>query len=127
MSQHQTRFTLKKTRQYMEFYYSANVWDQKLCPDTSKLAKPTHWSNVSNATVIKIVDGKYRSAVFSGIFALDVTIPIAIDKKGWTTGIFFCRWFGHLLQNRSIKIKFNSANHEIINSYSGEVVSNLAS
>jgi hypothetical protein len=111
----------------MEFYYSANVWDQKFCPNTSKLAKSTHCSNVSSATVIKVEGGKYRSAVFSGIFALDVNMPTAIDQKGWTTAIFFCRWFGHLLQNRSIKIKFNSANHEIINSYSGEVVSNLAS
>lgn len=123
---HQNRFNYQKTRQYMEFYYSANVWDQKLCPSTSKSAKPTCWSNVSNATVVKIVDGKYRTAVFSGIFVLDETMPISIDKRGWTTGIFFCRWFEHRLQSRGIKIKFNSSNYEIIKGYSGEVVSNLA-
>lgn len=110
----------------MQFYYSADVWDDKFCPHTSKFAKPTQWTTVSNATVIKLVNGVYRQAVFSGTFALDETMPISIDRNGWNTGIFFCRWFDHRLKSRGLKIKFNSANYEIIKGYSGEVVSNLA-
>jgi hypothetical protein len=110
----------------MEFYYSAPNWDDEKCPHTCEEAKPTGWTSVANATVIRITNGSYREAIFSGHFVLDESTPITTNNNGENEAIFFCCWFGHRLQTRGIKIKFNPSNAETIKGYSGEVVSNLS-
>ena len=110
----------------MEFYFSAPIWDNKLCPDTCNIAKPTNWIAATNVTVMKLNNASYRDAVFSGYFVLDESAPITTNNKGENEAIFFCLWFGHRLQTRGVKIKFNPSNAETIKAYSGEVLSNLS-
>jgi|LauGreDrversion4_2_1035121.scaffolds.fasta_scaffold254652_3 hypothetical protein len=109
----------------MEFYYRAPVWDSNQCPTTSKLAKPIKWEAVDRITAVRVVNATYRSAVFSGVFALDEREAIKTGKQGWNEGVFYCLWFDHRLKSRGILIKFDPITSEVLRGYSGEVVSGL--
>lgn len=103
------------------FYLNAPV--MKDTPSTEKSAKPKKRAHVSNATVLKVETGTYRSAVFSGTFLLDEkeTAKHYRIKDGWVTAIVFCLWYGCRLKTRGIALKYKQGMSEIIENYTGEV------
>ncbi|PUE30842.1 hypothetical protein B9Z35_07260 [Limnohabitans sp. Jir61] len=112
----------------MLFFTSAPLMSSSLAPDTEPLAKPTSWQTVSNATVLKILKGTYRNAVFDGVFLVDEveTAKHKDSKDGWSVAIVYCLWFGTRLKTRGIELKYQADGSELIANYTGEVVSNLS-
>ena len=102
--------------------------NRSLARDTEPLAKPTSWQTVSNATVLKVLKGTYRNAVFEGVFLVDEveTSKHKDSKDGWSIAIVYCLWFGTRLKTRGIELKYQAEGSELIANYSGEVVSNLS-
>jgi hypothetical protein len=112
----------------MLFFTSAPLMSSSLAPDTEPLAKPTSWQTVSNATVLKVLKGTYRNAVFEGFFLVDEveTSKHKDSKDGWSIAIVYCLWFGTRLKTRGIELKYQAECSELIANYTGEVVSNLS-
>jgi len=112
----------------MLFYNQAPVMSKSLAPDTEPLAKPTGWQTVSNATVLKVQGGRYRNAVFDGVFLVDEieTAKCKDSKDGWSIAIVYCLWFGTRLKTRGFELKYQAKGSEWIANYTGEVVSNLS-
>ena len=112
----------------MLFFTSAPLMSSSLVPDTEPLAKPTSWQTVSNATVLKVLKGTYRNAVFEGVFLVDEveTSKHKDSKDGWSIAIVYCLWFGTRLKTRGIELKYQAEGSELVKGYSGEVVSNLS-
>lgn len=110
------------------FYSEAPVMSSSIAPDTEPLAKPTSWQTVSNSTVLKVLKGTYRNAVFDGIFLVDEveTAKHKDSKDGWSIAIVYCLWFGTRLKTRGVELKYQAESSELIKGYSGEVVSNLS-
>ena len=112
----------------MSFYLNAPLTSAVSAPDTDAHAKPTRWVTVSNAAVLKVKKAAYRNAVFEGTFLLDKaeTEKYTSTKEGWHVAIVYCLWFGGRLQTRGIELKYQAEGSEVIENYSGEVVSNLS-
>ena len=112
----------------MLFFTSAPLMSSSLAPDTEPLAKPTSWQTVSDATVLKVVKGTYRNAVFEGVFLVDEveTSRHKDSKDGWSIAIVFCLWFGTRLKTRGIELKYQAEGSEFVKNYTGEIVSNLS-
>ena len=112
----------------MLFFTSAPLMSSSLVPNTEPLAKPTSWQTVSNATVLKVLKGTYRNAVFEGVFLVDEveTSKHKDSKDGWSIAIVYCLWFGTRLKTRGIELKYQAEGSELLKGYSGEVVSNLS-
>lgn len=110
------------------FYTQAPLMSSSLAPDTEPLAKPTSWQTVSNATVLKVLKGAYRNAVFEGVFLVDEleTAKHKDSKDGWSIAIVYCLWFGTRLKTRGIELKYQAEGSELVKGYSGEVVTNLS-
>jgi hypothetical protein len=110
------------------FYTQAPLMSSSLGRDTEPLAKPTSWQTVSNATVLKVLKGTYRNAVFEGVFLVDEveTSKHKDSKDGWSIAIVYCLWFGTRLKTRGIELKYQAEGSELIANYTGEVVSNLS-
>ena len=110
------------------FYTQAPLMSSSLGRDTEPLAKPTSWQTVSNATVLKVLKGTYRNAVFEGFFLVDEveTSKHKNSKDGWSIAIVYCLWFGTRLKTRGIELKYQAEGSELIANYTGEVVSNLS-
>jgi hypothetical protein len=111
------------------FYSQAQVFDAERTPRLSDLAQPSRWQDVSGQAVLKISNGTYRNAVFEGAFQLDVeaTRKCQPAGDGWATAVVYCLWFGRRLKTRGLKIKYEVAGSRVIQSYSGQVVIDLAS
>lgn len=110
------------------FYSQAPVMSSSMAPDTEPFAKPTSWQTVSNATVLKVLKGSYRNAVFEGFFLVDEveTSKHKDSKDGWSIAIVYCLWFGTRLKTRGIELKYQAEGSELVKNYTGEVVSNLS-
>ena len=112
----------------MLFFTSAPLMSSSLAPDTEPLAKPSSWQTVSDATVLKVLKGTYRNAVFEGVFLVDEveTSKHKDSKGGWSIAIVYCLWFGTRLKTRGIELKYQAEGSEFVKNYTGEIVSNLS-
>jgi hypothetical protein len=111
------------------FYSQAQVFDVEHTVRVSNIAQPARWQDVSGRAVLKILNGTYRKAVFGGTFLLDVeaTRKCQPAGDGWASAVVYCLWFGRRLKTRGLKIKYEVAGSRVIQSYSGQVVIDLAS
>ena len=111
------------------FYSQAQVFDAERTPRISNLAQPARWQDVSGQAVLKISNGTYRNAAFGGNFLLDVeaTRKCQPAGDGWASAVVYCLWFGRRLKTRGLMIKYEVAGSRVIQSYSGQVVIDLAS
>lgn len=110
----------------MNFYFSAKVWDeQNDAPNTSKRAKPSSQLSVQNARVIVIKDAMYRGATVTGTFLLGDKNELPLPRKGWHVIEVYCCWFGLRLKTRGLHFKVNMSNVEVIESYNGNVHTNI--
>ena len=110
----------------MDFYLKAPKWNEKKCPNTTKVAEPVKYRTVKDATVIKIVDAKYRGSEFSGVFLVVNGRYIKESKTGKGKKKVFCLWFGHQIDTDYPELTFDISNSEVIENYSGKVAINLA-
>ena len=118
---------LWRGRVVMDWYLAKPIWENKDdCPNTCISAKPVAHESVRNKTVIKVEGARYRRATFSGVFVLAEPETIKLAKSGKERVEVFVRWFGHRLKTRGPKILVDLSKAEVINGYSGKVVSNLA-
>lgn len=111
----------------MDWYLAKPVWEnQDDCPNTCRSAKPVAYESVRNKTVIRVENAQYRNATFSGLFALAEQGTPKLGTSGKARVEVYVRWFGHRLKTRGPKILVDLATAEVINGYSGKVVSNIA-
>lgn len=111
----------------MDWYLAKPVWEnQGDCPNTCKSAKPVDFESVRNKKVISVEGAHYRDATFTGVFVLAEQVTPKIGKSGKARVEVYVRWFGHRLKTRGPKILVDLASAEVINGYSGKVVSNIA-
>jgi len=103
----------------MNDYFSAEIWNKKLCPDTSKHAKPNREKNVVNSRVIDAKFVTYRDAAFSGKFLLAKSVKLPLPETGWHKIEVYCRWFDHRLKTRGIKITVDMSNATVDDNYTG--------
>jgi hypothetical protein len=110
----------------MNFYTSADEWDGSSPPPrTNKDAKPSSQASVQNARVIVVKDALYRRATISGTFLLGDKNKTPLARKGKILVEVYCCWFGLRLKTRGLHFKVNMSTAEIIENYSGNVVSDL--
>ena len=108
------------------FYSSAPRWDDTQCPHTFKEAKPVAWLKVDDASVVRVFPATYRHATFSGVFLL-ASEDIRSNQRGELAIRVYCRWFGHKLKGGGANTFSLKAKHfEILPSWSGEIVTDLA-
>ena len=108
------------------FYATAPKWVDEVCPDTCEVAKPSDRMKVDNASVIRVNPAHYRYSKFSGVFLL-ATREIRVKSSGEPTIRVYCRWFGHKLKGGGpISLTLTPGHFEIIESWSGEIVTNLS-
>lgn len=112
----------------MLFYTSAPLMTESSAPNTEPMAKPTQWQTVTNARVIRVKKAAYRNAYFDGVFLIDEveTEKHKGSKDGWSVAVVFCLWFGTRLKTRGIEIKYESESAELIENFTGEVITNLS-
>ena len=111
----------------MNHYMSADVWDQQIgIKNTCKTAKPNTPIEVSNARVIVIKEGMYRSASFNGTFLLGQENKLPLPSENWHKVEIYCCWFGLRLKTRGVHFKVNMGSREVIENYSGLVYTNLS-
>ena len=111
----------------MDWYLAKPVWENKDdCPNTCKSAKPVAFESVRNKTVISVEGAHYRDATFTGVFVLAEQSVLNLGKRGKARVEVYVRWFGHRLKTRGPKILVDLSTAEVINGYSGKVVSNIA-
>jgi hypothetical protein len=110
----------------MNSYFSAPIWDKKLCRDTCKIAIPKEAKSVAKARVIVVKHATYRDAPFGGVFLLANSVKLPLPKKGWHAVEVYCCWFGHRLKTRGIKITVDMSDAVIDESYTGKVIANIA-
>ena len=111
----------------MNHYMSADVWDQQIgIKNTCKTAKPNTPIEVSNARVIVIKEGMYRSASFNGTFLLGQENKLPLPSENWHKVEIYCCWFGLRLKTRGVHFKVNMSSREVIENYSGLVYTNLS-
>ena len=91
-------------------------------PHTDSDAQPTDWFEVKNAHVIRVKQGRFRTATFSGAFLLAAE-GLATAHRGEVD--VYCRWYGRRLQTRGIRITVDMSMCEIDAAYSGFVITNL--
>jgi hypothetical protein len=110
----------------MNFYFSAPVWMEKdECPNTSKKAVASKWTQVNHKRVLVVKDGSYRNAVLNGTFLLAES-ELALPKMGWHKVEVYCCWFGRRLKTRGIRLLVNMSSATVDDSYIGQVVSNIS-
>jgi hypothetical protein len=110
----------------MNFYTSADVWLNKNdAPNTSKGAKPSSLTAVKNARVIVVKEAQFRRATIGGTFLLGDKNKTPLARKGKILVEVYCCWFGLRLKTRGLHFKVNMSTAEIIENYSGNVVSDL--
>lgn len=111
----------------MDWYFAAPIWaEQHDCPNTCTYAGPKGTQNVRNKRVLSVKEAKYRSAVFDGIFVLSDDAIVRTGTRSNERVEVYCCWFGHRLKTRGISLSVDLSKAEVINGYSGPVVSNLA-
>ena len=111
----------------MDFYFSSKVWnEQQEVPNTSTRAQPSSPLAVRNARVIIVKEARYRGAIISGTFVLGNQNDMSLPRNGWQIIEVYCCWFGLRLKTRGLHFKVNMSNAEVVNGYSGLVVSNLS-
>lgn len=110
----------------MDFYWKAALWDDDHCPNAARLARPSAFKRVSAATAIKLTNASYRLAKFQGVFAMDESSAISIEKNGKCSCIVYCLWFNRRLQTRGMRISFAPEDAKILKNYSGQVVTNIS-
>jgi hypothetical protein len=114
----------------MNEYFKAPIWDKsvskKLCPDTSKIAKPVRWLKANDELVIEAPEVMYRSAHFSGTFILVEGKQLPLPKNGWCVVEVYCLWFGHRLKTRGPRFKINMSKAKVRKANGCEVVINIA-
>lgn len=111
----------------MDFYLKAPDWDATKCPSTSPTAIEKQPKSVSNQRVIKVINATYRDAVVSGYFVLAPSVKLPLGKVGKKRVQVYCCWYGHKLPSkRGISLLVQLASAQVNESFSGEVVSNIA-
>ena len=111
----------------MNHYMSAEVWDKQVgIRDTCEFAKPNTPIEVSNARVIVIKEGMYRSASFNGTFLLGKENKLPLPRENWHKVEIYCRWFNLRLKTRGVHFKVNMGSAEVIENFSGLVFGNLS-
>ena len=111
----------------MDFYLKAPDWNAAKCPSTSPTATERSTKSVSNQRVIKVINAMYRDAVVSGTFLLAPSVKLPLGKGGKKRIQVYCCWYGHKLPSkRGISLLVQLASAQVNESFSGEVVSNIA-
>lgn len=111
----------------MDWYFAAPIWTkQHDCPNTCTYAGPKSTQAVRNKRVLSVREAKYRNAVFDGVFVLPDDAIITVGSKAKERVEVYCCWFGHRLKTRGISLTIDLNKAEVINDYTGKVVSNLA-
>lgn len=111
----------------MDFYLKAPDWDTAKCPSTSPAATERSTKSVNNQRVIKVINAMYRDAVVSGTFLLAPSVKLPLGKVGKKRIQVYCCWYGHKLPSkRGISLLVQLASAQVNESFSGEVVSNIA-
>ena len=111
----------------MNHYMTAEIWDKQVgIKDTCKFAKPNTPIDVSNARVIVIKEGMYRSASFNGTFLLGKDNKLPLPRENWHIVEIYCRWFNLRLKTRGVHFKVNMGSAEVIENFSGLVYGNLS-
>ncbi len=101
---------------------SADVWDKQIgIKDTCEFAKPNTPIEVSNARVIVIKEGMYRSESFNGTFLLGKENKLPLPRENWHKVEIYCRWFNLRLKTRGVHFKVNMGSAEVIENFSGLV------
>jgi hypothetical protein len=106
----------------MKFYLEAEKWNSKKCPDTDPYAIPLKTQKLSNVTVIKVKNAKYRLATIEGVFAVVNGRDIKVSKSGKHTKKVFCTWYRHQIQTDFPELTLDPKHTEVIENYTGKVV-----
>jgi len=106
----------------MKFYLEAEKWNAKKCKKEDPQAIPLKTQKLSDVTVIKVKNAKYRSATIQGIFAVVNGRDIKVSKSGKHTKKVFCTWYGHQIQTDFPEFTLDPKNTEVIENYTGKVV-----
>jgi hypothetical protein len=110
----------------MNFYMSAKVWDEQAdAPNISKRAKPSSQLPIENARAIVVKNARYRSATINGTFLLGDKVELPLPSEGWRIVEVYCCWFGLRLKTRGLHFKVNMSDAEVIENYTGSIVSNI--
>lgn len=110
----------------MNHYFERPLWDKKLCPKVSKLAKVKGTVHLQNVRVIAVKNATYRSAVFNGTFHLSNTVKLPLAAAGIQRIEVYCGWFGHRLKKRGLKFQIDLSTAVIDDNFSGDFDNNLA-
>jgi hypothetical protein len=119
--------TGKRHRVEANFYRSAPCWNDDLCPHTCEEAKPTDWMIVTNQRVIKVVNARYRWSTQTETFLLASKVVSRRNQLEEPRVKVYCRWFGHALaKGGPITLRLTEGQFEIIENYSGPIVTDLS-
>jgi hypothetical protein len=110
-----------------DFYRLAQRWDDEVCPHTCEEAKPTDWMIVTNQRVIKVVNARYRWSTQTDTFLLASIKVSRLNQLKEPRVKVYCRWFGHTLaKGGPITLRLAEGQFEIIENYSGSIVTDLS-
>jgi len=100
-------------------------WIAGKTPRSDAKASPTRFRRVVEVPALKIVNADYRSSQkFSGVFELVSTTQRAFSGKfGYEV---YCSWFGVKPPTGYPKISVMGLEHQIIDSYTGDVIDDIS-